>query len=918
MKKNILLAMILASCGLFVACNGAGGQGSGETASKPMESTREQTEESVTASGTDGEPTAPATEEESSATETGGEAGPAAETIVYREYDFSAEIQEWTPEKLADNIRSDDPAYVMAFQDPTVTPVKINKTGLQLHLNAPFSALTIGFPAWGVPDTFCTLSIYEWKGTYSATVAEKALLSVEGREIVDCAFTRIELGRSMPAGNYLILLHDPGSKSNDGGPGIWNFQSNITAGQLYQDGKPIDGEMQLWVQFDKTPIKPFGLPDTTGSVAATRTEKEKAVRQFRTLMKSMSKFPVSFRVGDTAYNGFGRDFTELGRTLENTDTSETTTVRFLYKDSIEIKLICTLYPYHAAYEWTVYFTNIGNENSPAISEINGCNYTLTAANPHLSGILGDGGYDNQANTPYDMNISGMELVINNETGRATYNRFPYFKLKWNGGGAFFAVGWPGQWRAGFSSTGDQLTVTDGQVKLNTYLKPGQTIRTPLSTFVFYEGDDSNRETNLWRNFFIACNMRKIDGGNFSPATAAASSSTYEEMFRATDANQIAAIKKYHANGVKLGYWWMDAGWYYKTGTQSLDQNWLPTGTWYVDESRFPSKFRDVSDYAHSVGTKTILWFEPEVVRLPVGQLGATSVKKEWLLPKSSTKFVNYGNPEAREWLLERVCTVLKEGNIDLYRQDYGVAYPASEWQANDPRGQSGITENLYVQGYLWFFDSLIARFPNMMIDACAAGGGRNDLETMRRAVPLHKSDSGYHDPEIKMSMNTALFSWFPYFGTYAIGDEYGLRASFSSMPVLNYNVVASNVDWKLIEKCVNEWEQVKEFYYSDYYLLTEWNVSDEEWNAWEFFDPDKGAGFFQAFRPKNSGDESLNVRLHGLRPTATYRLTDTDGRIDVTVTGAELMGKGFFRQVACILQRGGIDPRGRMTLAGHG
>ena len=129
-------------------------------------------------------------------------------------------------------------------------------------------------------------------------------------------------------------------------------------------------------------------------------------------------------------------------------------------------------------------------------------------------------------------------------------------------------------------------------------------------------------------------MRKIDGGNFSPATAAASSSTYEEMFRATDANQIAAIKKYHANGVKLGYWWMDAGWYYKTGTQSLDRNWLPTGTWYVDESRFPSKFGDVSDYAHSVGTKTILWFEPEVVRLPVGQLGATSVKRNGCCPKA--------------------------------------------------------------------------------------------------------------------------------------------------------------------------------------------------------------------------------------------------------------------------------------------
>ena len=63
------------------------------------------------------------------------------------------------------------------------------------------------------------------------------------------------------------------------------------------------------------------------------------------------------------------------------------------------------------------------------------------------------------NMPYDINISGMNLEINNETGRSTYGRFPYFQVTHNsGGGMFFAVGWPGQWRAGFDSRNGNLRV----------------------------------------------------------------------------------------------------------------------------------------------------------------------------------------------------------------------------------------------------------------------------------------------------------------------------------------------------------------------------------------------------------------------------------------------------------------------------
>lgn len=804
----------------------------------------------------------------------------------------------------ADNIFSDASTVVQMYAEGATGPsaLEVPKgdkgVGLQVQVNAPFSGIRMGFPTWGNAGTYCTLSVYRWDTDYSTTVAAEPLLELAITDIQDCAHRDIPFDRQLAPGEYLFMVHSGGGPDGHV-PGVWNYSSDISCGQMYNKGRTAKGELQIWMLFDKTPIIPFGSMDNLYTNEASTTEKSNAEAAYRALLKNLSAFPTSFKLGDTQYNGFGKDFKVLDRDVETSELSETTTIRFGYQDTLEITLVATLYPEYAAYEWTVYFTNVGSENSPTISEINGCDYTIQAPNPHLRGIYGDGGYDGVANMPYDINISGMNLEINNETGRSTYNRFPYFQLTHNTGGVFFAVGWPGQWRAGFDSWNGTVRIYDGQVKLDTYLRPGQTIRTPLSCFLFYSGSDNDRATNLWRSFYLDCNMRAPDGETFKPAVAAATSWMYGEMVGANEENQINAIKTYHDNGIALDYFWMDAGWYYKTGTQSLDV-WLPTGTWYVDESRFPTKFKAISDYAHSKGTKTILWFEPEVVRLDPALFGEASVRKEWLLPNSTTKLIDYGNPEAREWLLNRVCTILEEGDIDLYRQDYGVAYPASEWQANDPAGQTGITENLYVQGYLWFLDGIIARFPDMMIDACAAGGGRNDLETMRRAVPLHKSDSAYSEHDIKQSMNASLFSWLPYFGTVAVGpdicgsvDRYGLRSSFCSFPVLGYNLNSSELDWQTMKACIDEWEQIKDFYDDDYYLLTVWNRSDSEWTAWEFYDPASGKGFFEVFRPAGAVEDTLTVKLKGVKNSASYKLTDTEGRFTVTLSGYELKASGY-------------------------
>ena len=55
--------------------------------------------------------------------------------------------------------------------------------------------------------------------------------------------------------------------------------------------------------------------------------------------------------------------------------------------------------------------------------------------------------------------------------------------------------------------------------------------------------------------------------------------------------------------------------------------------------------------------------------------------------------------------------------------------------------------------------------PNLIIDSCASGGRRNDLETMRRAIALHPTDYNYGHLAAKQAFHSSLFQWLPCFGS---------------------------------------------------------------------------------------------------------------------------------------------------------
>jgi alpha-galactosidase len=539
-------------------------------------------------------------------------------------------------------------------------------------------------------------------------------------------------------------------------------------------------------------------------------------------------------------------------------------------------------------EWTLYLKNTSDRDTPILSDIQAVD---TRFERNAQGEFTLNHHVGSPCTQYDyqplQTVLGprQEKRVAAAGGRPTNSDLPYFNLEWPGEGVIVVVGWPGQWAATFTRDADIGTrIRAGQELTHLKLLPGEEIRTPLVVLQFWQGDRL-RAQNVWRRWMVAHSIPRPGGKLPAPQFAACSSHQFGEMIHADSASQIFFIDRYLEEGLKLDYWWMDAGWYWnKTG-------WPNTGTWEVDTDRFPGGFRPITDHAHEKGVRSIVWFEPERVT-PGTWLYENH--PEWLLgQEGGQKLLNLGNREAREWLTGHVDKLLTEQGIDLYRQDFNMD-PLDYWRASDSAERQGITEIRHVEGYLAYWDELRRRHPDMLIDSCASGGRRNDLETMRRAVPLLRSD--YILEPIGQQCHTyGIASWLPFWGTgFNATDAYTFRSTLCPHITGCYDMRRNDIDYASARKLLAEWRSVAPMIlYGDYYPLTPYSRETSQWMAWQFDRPDEGDGLVQAFRRPDSVYEVARLRLRGLTPEATYAVRTADDGSETEVTGRDLMEPGI-------------------------
>jgi alpha-galactosidase len=552
-----------------------------------------------------------------------------------------------------------------------------------------------------------------------------------------------------------------------------------------------------------------------------------------------------------------------------------------------VRCVAVEYLDYPTVEWTLYLKNTGAKDTPLLEGVQSLDLTLTR------GHYGEFVLHHAVGSPCAPNDYGplrtvlppsAEKRLGGAGGRPTNSDLSYVSVEAPIGGLIIVVGWPGQWAAQFTrDAAEGLRVRAGQELTHFVLHPGEEVRTPLMVLQFWDGDWI-RAQNLWRRWMLAHNVPRPAGKLPEPELFGCSSHLFNEMVDANEGNQKQCIDRYLEERLGINRWWMDAGWYPCAGV-----GWPKTGTWEVDAKRFPNGLRAISDHAHAKGLKTILWFEPERVH-PGTWLSDTH--PEWVLGGQGGGLLDLGNPEARQWLTDHVDRLLTEQGIDLYRQDLNLD-PLAYWRGADAEDRQGITEIRHVEGYLAYWDELRRRHPAMLIDTCASGGRRNDLETLRRAVPLWRTD-WRGDPVGTQSCTYGISFWIPLSGTGAVEpDTYCFRSNMTPFTNCLWDIRDRSLNYDLLRRLTTEFRQVAQYWTGDFYPLTGYSVENDVWLGWQFDRPDLGEGMVQVFRRAESPYLSAQVRLRGLDPAGDYTVTDLDEGQPRSMSGRELLDPGL-------------------------
>ncbi len=655
-------------------------------------------------------------------------------------------------------------------------------------------------------------------------------------------------------------------------------------------------------------------------------------------VKNPARLPVSYCINGKTYRGIAKEFSpKVSKRFIDSNIIEYIVTGHDCENGLKLTANCREYLDFAVVEWTFWIENIRDENSPIITNFNGMDGFLPGEKPVIVYNTGDTS-DEELFKDSTWNLTENPYFTQHpDGGRGSDCALPYYRVLCEGFGYTISIGWPGQWLSEFELADGGFTMKATQQYARFYLKPSEKVRTARITIETFEGD-LERGINTWRRFMLAHIVPKPCGKLPSPIMPIGDGGDGDCYTLSSENQQKEFIDKFSASGLCEDVYWIDAGWFTCKDKDTGKITWNYTGGLFSDPIRYPNGLAPVSEKAHENGMKFLLWFEPERIYLKhifgeypesyVMKLKDESVLDSVRLTGVTIRlFQNMGlfdlsRKECCDWLINHIDGLIKKWGIDIYRQDFNFA-PLNWWLQNDEEDRLGITENLYNQGYLRFWDELLLRNPGLLINSVASGGRRSDLETLSRSVSLHQTDFGHEIHPINQDTLASSHMWFPFNGSVLVSGD---NAEGEYEPEMQ-NAAHNEFDnfmahsgfaasmWYMHKKCpkmpAGEYAKTDECIYykkfknliwkraipytldSDYYILKRTDRTNKCWHAIQFHNEDKNEGFFQSIRNTKAPDETLTVRLRGIDEKRDYLFESPEFNRTLTVSGKELTEKGF-------------------------
>ena len=219
-----------------------------------------------------------------------------------------------------------------------------------------------------------------------------------------------------------------------------------------------------------------------------------------------------------------------------------------------------------------------------------------------------------------------------------------------------------------------------------------------------------------------------------------------------------SIIRYIEDAKKIGteLFVLDDGWF---GARNHERAGL--GDWFINESKLDLK--KVIDTCHDYGMRFGLWFEPEMIN-PDSDL--FRIHPEYVLGKMDKELtlqrhqliLDYTNPKVVDCIFKQMCNILDHFEIDYVKWDHNrdMAEHVSNFIPSERQGE---VYHRMVLGYYDLLEKITTRYPNLMIEGCASGGGRFDMGTLYYCPQIWTSDD--NDPTSRMNIQYTTSLGYP-------------------------------------------------------------------------------------------------------------------------------------------------------------
>lgn len=367
---------------------------------------------------------------------------------------------------------------------------------------------------------------------------------------------------------------------------------------------------------------------------------------------------------------------------------------------------------------------------------------------------------------------------------------------------------------------------------------------------------------------------------------------------------MAIAKEASALGVELFV--LDDGWF---GRRNSDRAGL--GDWYVNLEKLPRGIGQLSKTVHEMGLKFGLWIEPEMVNKDTALFKS---HPEWVIgdperPRSHgrNQFVlDYSRPEVVDAIYEQLIQVLDHASVDYLKWD--MNRNITEAFSTLLGERQGELYHRYILGVYALYTRLLARYPEMIIESCAAGGGRFDMGMFYYAPQAWTSDNSDAVERLKIQYGTSMAYPLSAIGAHVTAipnhqvkrsTSLKLRADVAYFGSFGYELDLTKLsaeDKSEIREQIAFYKANREtFLHGDFYRLISPFEGDGNITAWQVVS--KGGlrsilGYYQVLAKPNEGLKT--IKPVGLNPHGRYRVSCMES----PVSGSFLMNFGILMKPA--------------------